>query len=99
MTPVILGISNYPNPVRNNTRIVVNYDRPETVLKTTIEIFDLSGRKIWYFQQSNADNVVWDLSTLDGKKAKSGIYLYRVTISTDEEQVYSKMNKMMVIEQ
>ncbi len=88
-----------PNPVKTGTNIVVLHDRPETVLNTTIEIFDLSGRKIWQFEQSNADNVQWDLRGADGVKVKSGIYFYKVSISTNNSEVYSKTNKMFVLEQ
>ncbi|HRZ96941.1 MAG TPA: C25 family cysteine peptidase, partial [Paludibacter sp.] len=98
LTPEIFSISNYPNPARMNTRIVVNHDRPETILNTNVEIYDLAGRKIWSISQSTADNIEWDLNTSDGKKVKPGVYLYRVTIKFNETEVYSKINKMLVIE-
>lgn len=98
LTPEIFSISNYPNPAKISTRIVVNHDRPETILNTNVEIFDLSGRKIWSISQSTADNIEWDLNTSDGIKVKTGIYLYRVTIKFNETEVYSKINKMLVIE-
>jgi hypothetical protein len=99
LAPEIFNIYNYPNPVKTDTRIVVDYDRPETVLDTRVEIFDLSGRRMWYFKQSDADDITWDLTTLDGTKVKTGVYLYRVVITTDGNEVFSKMNKMIVLEQ
>jgi hypothetical protein len=98
LQPVIFKIYNYPNPVVSGTQIVVEHDRPETVLDATIEIFDLSGRKIWMFEQSNTDNVKWDLRAADGVKVKPGIYLYKVSISTANSEIYSKTNKLLVIE-
>lgn len=98
LTPSIFRIYNYPNPVSTETRIVVEHNRPETLLKTTVEIFDLAGRKIWIFEQNNADEVRWDLRGIDGMKVKSGIYFYKVSISTSNSDVYSKTNKMLVIE-
>ena len=98
LTPSIFKIYNYPNPVKSNTRIIVDHDRPETVLKTTVDIFDLSGRKIWSFEQSNADEINWDLLGNDGHKVQSGIYLYRVSIKTDDSETYSKTNKMFITE-
>ena len=99
LTPVIFSISNYPNPVKAQTSIMVKHDRPETILNTNVEIFDLSGRKIWSFSQSSADNITWDLTASDGKKVKSGVYLYRVNIQTTDSDIYSKTNKMLIIEQ
>ena len=72
---------------------------PETILSTTIDIFDLSGRKIWSFSQSNADNISWNLVSSDGNKVKNGIYLYRVSIKTSDSDITSKTNKMLVVEQ
>jgi hypothetical protein len=98
LTPTIFGINNYPNPVIASTRIVVDHDRPETILSTKVDIFDLSGRQIWSFSQANADEINWNLIRADGKKANAGIYLYRVTISTKNSDTYSKSNKMIIVE-
>ena len=99
LTPQIFSIYNYPNPVKTKTNIIVKHDRPETILSTTIDIFDLSGRKIWSFSQSNADNISWNLVSSDGNKVKNGIYLYRVSIKTSDSDITSKTNKMLVVEQ
>ena len=98
LTPEIFSIANYPNPAKISTRIVVNHDRPETILNTMVEIFDLSGRKLWSITKSTADDIEWDLNSSDGKKVKTGVYLYRVTIKFNDTNIYSKINKMLVIE-
>lgn len=99
LTPTIFKVYNYPNPVKSHTSIIVEHDRPETVLGTTVEIFDLSGRKIWSFSQSSADKISWNLITNDGIKVKTGVYLYRVNIKTANSDMYSKTNKMLIVEQ
>ena len=99
LNPVIFAVSNYPNPVKTETRFMVNHDRPETLLSTTVEVFDLSGRKIWSETQPSADNLTWNLISNNGKKVKSGIYLYRVNINTTDSDITSKTNKMVIVEQ
>jgi len=99
LAPEIFSVYNYPNPVKTQTSIIVKNDRPETILNTTVEIFDISGRKIWSFSQSGADNITWDLSSNNGLKVKTGIYLYRVSIRTTNSDITSKTNKMLVVEQ
>lgn len=94
----IFSIYNYPNPAKVNTQIIVNHDRPETILYTTVDIIDLSGRNIWSFSQTNADDVSWDLIGNDGIKVKPGIYLYRVSIKTKDSDISSKTNKLLIIE-
>jgi len=99
LAPTIFNVYNYPNPVKSSTKIVVEHDRPETVLSTTVEIFDIAGRKIWSFGQSSADKITWDLTTNDGHKVKTGVYFYRVNIKTANSDICSKTNKMLIIEQ
>lgn len=99
LTPTIFKVYNYPNPVKSQTSIIVEHDRPETVLKTTVEIFDLSGRKVWSFSQSSADKISWNLVTNDGRRVKTGVYLYRVNIKTANSDIFSKTNKMLIVEQ
>ena len=77
----------------------MKHDRPETILNTTVDIFDLAGRKIWSFSQSSADDITWNLISNDGQRVKTGIYLYRVSIKTSDSDITSKTNKMLVVEQ
>jgi len=99
LIPTIFSVVNYPNPFKNSTRFRVIHDRPETILKTTVEIFDLIGRKIWSFVEPSAEDITWDLSSMQGVKMKSGVYLYRVSIKTINSDFYSKTNKMIITEQ
>lgn len=99
LTPTIFNTYNFPNPVKSETNIIVEHDRPETILKTSVEIFDLSGRKIWSFSQASAKNIKWNLAGDDGITVKTGVYFYRVTIKTANSDSYSKTNKMLITEQ
>ena len=98
LAPAIFTVYNYPNPVKTQTTIIVKNDRPETILRTTVEIFDISGRKIWSFSQSSADNITWNLIANNGVRVKTGVYLYRVSIKTSNSDTTSKTNKMIVVE-
>lgn len=99
LKPEIFKAYNYPNPVISETRIVVEHDRPETVLITKVEIFDLSGRKIWEFSQNNAEMIIWDRVAADGIRVSAGVYIYKVSIKTTSSEAYSKSNKMLIIGQ
>jgi len=93
-----LAVSNYPNPARNQTKFVVVFDRPETVIHATIDIFDVSGRKIWSINQTSIDDLSWDLSTKSGQKVKAGIYFYQLQLKTTESEFFSKNKKLIIIE-
>lgn len=98
LTPTIFSAVCYPNPasVSSATEFVITHDRPETVLSTVVEIFDLTGRKIWSFSQSSTDKIRWDLTGQDGLKVNTGMYLYRISIKTKNSDLTSKSNKIII---
>ncbi|MEA4935986.1 MAG: type IX secretion system sortase PorU [Paludibacter sp.] len=98
LEPQIFSIYNYPNPVKSYTKFVVEHDRPETVLNATVDVFDVSGRRVWSFTQSTLDEITWDMNDLYGQRLKTGVYLYRVSILSNSNQVFSKINKLMIVE-
>lgn len=97
LTPEILTVYNYPNPAKTSTKIIVEHDRPETIVTTTVEIFDLAGRKVWSFSQPGSDDISWDLMS-NGTRVKAGVYLYRVNIKTTNSDICSKTQKIFIIE-
>ncbi|MGC3977201.1 MAG: type IX secretion system sortase PorU [Paludibacteraceae bacterium] len=96
LTPNIFEVSCYPNPANISTKFVVVNDRPQTVLETTVDVYDLVGRKIWSKSQSSVENLNWDLTDFGGKKVQRGIYLYKVSIKTTNSKLTSKTNKIIV---
>ena len=98
LEPEIFSIYNYPNPVKSYTKFVVEHDRPETVLNATVDIYDLSGRLVWSFKQSTLDEISWDMNDMYGQRLKTGVYLYRISILSNSDQVFSKINKLMIVD-
>ncbi|MDP4238819.1 MAG: type IX secretion system sortase PorU [Bacteroidota bacterium] len=92
-----LSVSNYPNPAKNQTSFVVNFDRPETITRITFDIFDISGHKICSMNPASLNDFTWDLSNESGQKTKAGIYFYQVKIKTRDRDICSKMNKLIII--
>lgn len=98
LEPEIFSVKNYPNPVRSYTKFVVEHDRPESVMNTQVDIYDLSGRQVWTFKQSTLDEINWDVSDMTGRRLSTGVYLYRISIQTNSKVVRSRMNKLIVVE-
>lgn len=98
LQPEIFNVWNFPNPVRQNTRFVIEHDRPETILNTTIDIYDTSGKRVWNMSQSTLGEIHWDAVDSNGKRLPTGIYLYRVTVVNNNQQVSSKINKLIIVE-
>ncbi len=90
--------ANFPNPVNNQTRFVVNNSSVEAIIKATVDIFDISGRKIKSICESSIDNLTWDLSADSGSKVKAGVYMYCITLKTHTHDICSVYNKLIVID-
>ena len=99
LSPTIFNVYNYPNPIRSQTRFVVVHDRPETILETTVDLFDLTGRKIWTTKQNSVENLKWNLQDTSLNQVKPGIYLYKISIKTTNSEMTSKANKIIVLGQ
>ena len=99
LTPIIFTVTNLPNPVVNETKFVITHDRPESMINTTIELFDLYGRKIWSYSAPTTDDITWNLSMSEGASIQPGVYIYRVSISTPNSDVFTKTNKMIIVRQ
>jgi len=99
LKPQIFDLYNYPNPASDYTIFRITTDRPQDVLLAKIEIFDLVGRKIWEFSQKTTDDIRWDMRSSNGTYLSSGIYIYRLTLSTLNSAVSYKSNKLIIKKQ
>lgn len=99
LAPQVFGVSNYPNPVKTSTSFVIEHDRPETILETTLLVYDISGRLLFTEIKNSADNLSWNLIDSSGERVKPGVYLYRIAIKTPSGKETSKANKIIVLGQ
>ena len=99
LKPVIYKVMNFPNPVKTETTFVIEHDRPEVILETHVDIYDLAGRRLYTKQQSSADNLKWDVTDDAGNRVKPGMYLYNISVKTTNSVFTSKANKIIVLGQ
>ena len=102
LKPSIASINCTNNPAKESTTFVVNHDRGGSSVSVLIEVFDPSGRLLWQHQEdavseSTAYTYTWDLCTDTGGKLQSGIYLYRVRLSSDGSSEATKAKKLIVL--
>ena len=69
-----------------------------------LEVFDFAGRKLWtHTEQGTSEDGVyqvhWNLTTSSGMPLSTGVYLYRVSVSTPESKAVSRANKIVVLRQ
>lgn len=102
LTPTLFDIGVTENPAKTSTTFVVSHDRVETNMDVVIELFDTSGRQIWRHSENGISatgtyTVKWDLTVDGGRPLGTGVYLYRVKVSSDGSSYASKTRKLIVL--
>lgn len=102
LTPSITSVSCTNNPAKDNTTFIVNHNRGGSDVSVLIEVFDTSGRILWQHKEetvaeTSAYTYTWDLCADNGGRLQSGIYLYRVRLSSDGSSEATKAKKLIVI--
>jgi len=101
LEPSIFSVDCTPNPASTSTTFMVSHDRPGSSVDVQIDVFDTSGRQLWRHTETGvpADQsytVNWDLTTSGGHRLQTGVYLYRVLLSSDGSSQASQAKKLIV---
>jgi hypothetical protein len=94
---------NYPNPFSDQTLFNIEHNRPDREMRLVLKIYNLSGKEVRtidrqvYCAGYRLEPVVWDGTTSGGAKLGGGVYIYRVTLSTEEGEVASESGKLILL--
>lgn len=89
LAPKIFDVYTDANPATVEANFYIAHNRPEAMLSVRIDIYDLSGQPVWSkTTRGRADMyltspVNWDLTNSTGARIGRGIYVYRVTVTTE----------------
>ncbi|MBR6944678.1 MAG: type IX secretion system sortase PorU, partial [Prevotella sp.] len=102
LEPDFFSVGLSDNPAKGSTTFIINHDRTGSDMDVEIEVFDVSGRQLWKHKEnavptSGAYTVSWNLSLDNGQRLQTGVYLYRVHISSDGSKKVSKSKKLIVV--
>ena len=103
MKPELVDVYATQNPAYSNTTFYVEHDRPEAVVKVTIEVYDLMGRLVWTTTQSGKSNqfmsfpITWNLTSNNGNRVPRGIYVYRATLTSNNGEYESSKAKKIAV--
>lgn len=102
---VISNVLNYPNPFVNYTEFWFNHNSSYD-LNVSIQIFTISGKLVktinGYINTSSSSSLSRDLSW-DGRddfgdKVAKGVYMYRLTVRSDQiDKQVSKIEKLVIL--
>lgn len=95
-------VRNFPNPFNEETRISMTHVGEDGNFDVEIEIYDIMGRPVQHLSKrvTSTNGVIepirWDGCGYSGTPLRSGVYLYRLTL-TDENGFFRTVSQRMVI--
>lgn len=104
LAPSIDQFTIYPNPVKEQATLSIQYDRPSDTGKIEFFVYDLVGQCHWKSDQvlQTADGLyttTWHLDTPNGIYLKPGLYLASVRITASDGTTQQKTKKIIVAAQ
>ena len=100
--PVFIDVECSPNPATSSTTFRIVHDRIGSQMDVRLDIFDTSGRHLYSYTEngvsaSSTYSFDWNLSVDGGRRLDTGLYLYRIGISTDGSSFASRAKKLIVL--
>lgn len=101
-TPSIFEVFSDANPARTDASFYVRHDRPDTFMEISVSVYNLLGQPVWSGTSRGISDgdvsspVVWNLCDGSGRRVQRGIYLYRATITTDNERYETASQRIAV---
>ncbi len=95
-------LGNYPNPFKDFTRFRFEHNHPNEELKAEIAIYNVNGGLVRRINQnfvptgSHSQEVTWDGTSDNGALLSSGIYVYRLFISTAKTTYTAGYQKLVI---
>jgi hypothetical protein len=99
-------VMNYPNPFNpyyEETIFSFHHTRPGDELDITLQIFDLTGRKVLHYENSVITNrtetpfLRWDGTDSNGQILRNGVYLYTLTIGDEDGNLSTQKQKLILL--
>ncbi len=99
----IKNVLNYPNPFSTNTIFHFDHNKAGQNLNVVITIFSISGKVIKTIDQylpaanGHVSEISWNGRDDYDDKPSKGVYIYRVSIRTDDGQSTEKIEKLVIL--
>ena len=103
LAPEIYSVNASKNPATTETTFIVTHNYIGSDVDIDIEVFDMSGRLLWHRSETgvasgNAITTNWDLTVENAGRLQTGVYLYRVRLSSNGATKVSKAKKLIILD-
>jgi hypothetical protein len=101
IAPECIGVRCLRDPATGGATFVITHDRAGCELHVQLDIYDMAGRQLWRYTESGvpADNTYtfdWNLSMDGGRRLPTGVYLFKISISSDGSGQSSMTKKLLI---
>lgn len=102
VAPKIYEVYSDANPASTEANFYLKHDQPDGIVTVTISVYNLMGRPVWSETQTGMSDmftsvpVTWDLTDAAGRRVGRGIYVYRASITTDNETFETASRRIAV---
>ncbi len=99
----IQQLGNYPNPFSGTTHFVFEHNHPDEELDINIGIFNIGGSLVKEIKEkftptgSRTADITWDGTDNGGNKLASGVYVYRLSLTTTKGFKTSAYQKLVIV--
>ena len=99
----IRQLANYPNPFTNTTNFIFEHNHPDEELTVKLFIYNTAGGLVKNMEQvftpvgSRSSEISWDGTDNNGSRLPSGVYVYRLNISTKDGFNSSAYQKLVIV--
>ncbi len=99
---ILTHVLNYPNPFTTKTQFWFEHNRPGQNLQVKVQIFTITGKIIKTLNYTintpgtRSSEVEWDGRDEYGAKLGRGVYLYKLKISTPENNKKQVIGKLII---
>jgi len=99
--PSITALLAAPSPATDYVNFIIGHNVPEVLINVEIQVYDISGKLQWQMNEtgtseSDTFSIKWNLTNQAGVKLPSGVYIYRVSISSAKSGKVTKANKLII---
>ncbi|MDE6301817.1 MAG: type IX secretion system sortase PorU [Muribaculaceae bacterium] len=102
LSPQIFDVYTDASPARTTANFYVKHDRPENITEVLVTVYNLMGTPLWSGSAKGMSDgdvsapVTWNLNDNSGRRVPRGIYLYRASITTDNQTFETASRRIAV---
>lgn len=99
----VQNLMNYPNPFSDVTHFVFEHNHPDEEMLAEINIYNTSGMIVKRLRQNfmptsaKSNEITWDGTADNGTRLPSGVYIYRIKISTEDQVETTAYQKLVIV--